>query len=214
MENKKKTTIIRDAIALFLITLISGLALGYVYEITKEPIAVGEEKAKVAAYKAVFPEAKSFEEDAALNQKAKEADLKSLNAIYEAVTVDDVNQAYDANQNLIGYIVQITTKNTYKDPITFAMGYSMEGKIQGIKILSINETPGLGMKAKTPDFIGQYLNKQVDQFTVTKTGSKQDSEIDAISGATITSRGVTYAIDAGIGFLKEYSGDLGGAVNE
>ncbi|MBQ3911657.1 MAG: electron transporter RnfG, partial [Lachnospiraceae bacterium] len=55
-ETKQKNTLIHDALILFAITLIAAIALGFVYEITKDPIAQAEAKAKIDAYKAVFPE--------------------------------------------------------------------------------------------------------------------------------------------------------------
>ena len=56
-----KNKIIKDAIALFVITLVSGLCLGFVYNITKDPIALAEEQAKQESYQTVFPEAASFQ---------------------------------------------------------------------------------------------------------------------------------------------------------
>ena len=115
---------------------------------------------------------------------------------------------------MIGYILKITTKECYKDYISLAMGYSLDGTVQGIAFLSINETAGLGMNATKPGFKDQFTNKKVDQFEVTKTGATADNQIDAISSATITSRAVTNAVNTGIGFLKANSTELGGGANE
>ena len=59
----KKSTIIKDAAALFVITLIAGLLLGLVNQVTKEPIAASELAAKNAAYHKVFSEGKTLEEE-------------------------------------------------------------------------------------------------------------------------------------------------------
>lgn len=214
MENKKKSTLIKDAIALFVITLVSGLALSYVYEITKAPIEQQQEDKKLKANQAVNEEAVSFTEDEELMKLAESADLVALNPDFKGVTIDEINKALDGNNEMVGYNIMVTTTTGYKDPITLVIGYSKDGQIKGIEIISINETAGLGMNADKPQFLNKFLNKEVDQFTVVKTGSTSEDQIDAISGATITTRAVTNAINTGIGFLKEYATDLGGGQNE
>lgn len=210
MKNKSKSTLIKDAIALFLITLISGLALSYIFEITKAPIADQQVIKKEKANKAVFEDAGSFEADDALMTKAADTDLTTLSPDFKGITVQEVNKALDGSGNILGYNVTVNTAQSYKDSITLVFGYSLDGTIKGIQIMSISETAGLGMNATKPDFLGQFLNKNVVKFSVTKTGAASDDQIDALSGATITSRAVTNAVNAGISFLKEFASDLGG----
>ncbi len=209
-SNKQKSTLIRDAIALFLITLISGLALSFIYEVTKAPIEQQLIEKNQKANKEVFPEAASFTLDEEQMNLVQATDLTTLNTDYTGVTINEINKAYDANNELLGYNVMVTTTTGYKDPITIIFGYSLAGEVKGAVITSINETAGLGMKAKDADFIGQFENKQVEQFVVTKTGSTSDDQIDAISGATITSRAVTNAINTGIGFVSKFATENGG----
>jgi electron transport complex protein RnfG len=210
---KTKSTLLRDAIALFLITLVSGLALSYVYEITKTPIEQQHIEKKLKANQSVFVDADSFQADEELMALAASTDLTTLSADYEGVTIDEISKAYSGS-DAIGYNITVTTTTGYKDPITMVIGYSNDRIIQGIEILSINETAGLGMNATKPEFIGQFVTKDVDQFEVTKTGATADNQIDAISGATITSKAIAYAVNAGIGFMTEYATDLGGGQNE
>lgn len=213
MENKKKlikSELIRDAIALFLITLVSGLALSYVYEITKEPIAEQLVQKTLKANQAVFTDASSFEEDEELMKLVESTDLPSMNADYTGVSIDGISKALDSNNEMIGYNITVSTSNGYKDGIKIVYGYSKDGTIKGVEFLAISETAGLGMKAQDPEFKDQYLDKNVTQFVVTKVGAASEEEIDSISGATITSRAVTNAINAGIGFVTEYSTELGG----
>ena len=68
-------------------------------------------------------------------------------------------------------------------------------------IREINDTPGLGLKAKEAGFRDQYVGKNADSLTVTKTGASEDNEIDAISGATVTSNAVTNAVNAALYYL-------------
>lgn len=213
MKSKKsfiRSELIRDAIALFLITLISGLGLSYVYEITKEPIAAQAVQKTLEANQEVFADAASFEEDTELMQMLGSTDLVSLNADYAGVTIEGISRAYNSSNELIGYNITVSTSAGYKDGIKFVYGYSLDGSITGVAFLSISETAGLGMKAQEPDFLDQFLNKKVTQFVVTKTGATSEDQVDAISGATITSKAVAYAINAGIQFVTENSAELGG----
>jgi len=91
------------------------------------------------------------------------------------------------------------------------VGVSKEGKLANIKILSHTETPGLGAKAAEPAFSGQFRDKKTDELTVTKTSPGKDSEIQAISGATITSRAVTSGVNTALKYWKANYKDGGAA---
>lgn len=213
MKNKKpfiKSELIRDAIALFIITLVSGLGLSYVYEVTKEPIAAQIVQKTLEANQAVFSDATSFEEDEDLMKVVESTDLVSMNADYAGVTIDNISKAYSNNNEIIGYNITVSTSAGYKDGIKFVYGYSLDGSIHGIEFLALSETAGLGMKAAEPDFLNQFLNKKVTAFSVSKTGATSEDQVDAISGATITSKAVAYAINAGIQFVTDNSTELGG----
>lgn len=214
VSNIGKSTLIKDAIALFLITLISGLALSFIYEITKSPIAEQQELKKLKANQSVFAEATSFEPDEKLMGIAQSINFTDLDAAYKGVTIDEISKALNDMNEFLGYNITVTTSNTYKSPITMVIGYSKDGVIKGIEMLALNETAGLGMNAEKPDFINQFLNKKVNKFEVTKTGATAENQIDAISGATITTKGVVYAVNAGIQYLQENATELGGDINE
>ncbi|MGF7142346.1 electron transport complex protein RnfG [Anaerotaenia torta] len=213
MKNKKpfiKSDLIRDALALFIITLVSGLALSYVYEVTKEPIAVQAVQKTRKANQEVFPEASSFEEEAELTGLAKSTDFAGVNTDYAGAEIESISKAFNSSGEIAGYNITVSTSAGYKDGIKLVFGYSLEGRIKGIAFLSISETAGLGMKAREPAFIDQFLNKEVLRFVVTKTGAASEDQVDAISGATITSRAVTNAVNAGIWFITEYAPEMGG----
>lgn len=192
----KKNTIIKDTLILTLITLVAGGLLGMVYEVTKEPIAQQAEKEKQEAYKAVFEDADSFE----VCVEADDADLVAYLTEngFEAQTVNEVMEAKDASGETIGYALNMTTSEGYGGDISFSMGVTLDGTLNGISILEINETAGLGMNATKDEFKGQFAGKQVDAFEVTKSGAASDNEINAISGATITSKAITGGVNAGL----------------
>ena len=213
MKSKKpfiKSELIRDALALFFITLVSGLALSYVYETTKGPIAAQAVQKTLKANQEVFAEAVTFEEEADLSLLAKSTDLGEINTDYKGAKIESICKAFNSSGEIIGYNITVSTSAGYKDGIKLVFGYSLEGRIQGIAFLSISETAGLGMKAQEPAFIDQFLNKEVLRFVVTKTGAASEDQVDAISGATITSRAVTNAVNAGIWLITEYAPEMGG----
>lgn len=189
---------ILNTISLMLITVVAGLLLGAVYEITKDPIAKEQQKAKENAYKTVFADAKSFEE-VEFDKEKVEKELKEQNL---DATIDEAYQVTDASGNLAGYVLTVTDHEGYGGDIQFAMGVTVDGTTNGISFLSIGETAGLGMKAKEDEFKNQFSNKSVAKFSYTKNGSTADSEIDAISGATITTNAVTNGVNAGLYFIS------------
>ncbi len=199
---------LKNAVILFAITLVAGLLLGFVYENTKDVIAKQEADAKVAAYKEVFATASDFElvTDTAMDAARNKFDANG----FEADSIDEVMKAVGTNGEDLGYAFTITTSEGYGGDITFTMGVSKDGTVNGISILSISETAGLGMEADKV-LKPQFSNKNVESFVYTKTGATGDNEIDAISGATITTNAVTNAVNSGLYYFNEY---LGGAVNE
>ena len=162
-----KNKIVKDTLALTVITLVSGLLLGLVNDITAGPIASQQAKEKEAAYKAVFADAASFEtvtsgEDTDLESYLDENGFKAQN-------IDEVMLAKDDQGKELGYAFTVTTSEGYGGDIQFAMGVQDDGTLNGISILSISETAGLGMKANTDSFKDQFKNKKVEKFSYSTT---------------------------------------------
>ena len=199
----------KDTGILFVITLIAGLLLGAVYQITKEPIAYQKELKKIKSYQAVFPEAVSFEA-LELSQPEKIDDRKEEKEQAGDVTINLTSCALDENQKKLGYVIDITSHEGYNGDIRFSMGIRMDGTINGISLLAISETPGLGMKAEEV-LQPQFSDKKVAAFVVTKTQAMTSEEIDAISGATITSQALVNGVHEG---LNLFYSQLGGGNNE
>ncbi len=182
---------------LLAITLIAGLLLGLVYQITKDPIAEQEAKAKQEACREVFADAASFE-----NVELADIDMDSWSGQgYAKETVDEVMSAQDASGSLLGYVVTVTTKEGYGGDIQFALGIRLDGTVNGISILSISETAGLGMRAEEV-LKPQFADKNVEKFEYTKNGATSENQIDAISGATITTNAVTNGVNAGLYYFQ------------
>ena len=200
----------KDAMILFLITLISGAALGLVYEVTKEPIAQQEQKAKNEAYQNVFEAAEDFTE---LTEEAYSSD--ALTAFVKEngfdASIDGVAQALSGDGSVLGYVITVTDHEGYGGDIQFTMGVADDGTLNGISLLSISETAGLGMRAGEV-LVPQFAGKQVEKFSYTKTGAASD---DQISGATITTNAVVNGVNAGLlCFQEKLNMTEGGAANE
>ncbi len=193
-----KNKIIKDALALTLITLVAGVALGGVYEITKDPIARQEAQAKAEAYEQVFTDAAAFEEvkmdDTLIQTIRDQLDQEG----YKAQSIEEIMRAEDQSGEMLGYAFTVVTSEGYGGDIQFSMGVQNDGTLNGISILSIGETAGLGMNADTPAFKDQFVGKQVEQLQYTKKGATQDDEINAISGATVTTNAMTNGVNAGL----------------
>ena len=190
--------IIKDVLILFVITLIAGAALGVVYDVTKAPIAAQEAKKKVEAQQGVFADADTFD--------AIELDAAILETIQtNGVTVDEAYDAKAAGAHA-GYVIQATSPNGYGGNITLMVGVTADGTCNGYSLLTIAETAGLGMNAQNEEWAAQYAGKTVEAFEVTKTGASSDNQIDAISGATITSDAVTEAVNACLAYAAALEG--------
>ena len=187
--------ILKDAFALLMITLVAGILLGFVYSITKEPIAQQEQLTKERSCQEVFADAATFENDTE-DLEAATAAMKA--AGYEVQTLSEILVAKDGSGSTLGYVLSLVDPEGYGGDISFMMGIRLDGTLNGISILSIGETAGLGMNADTDAFKSQFANKKVEKFTFTKTGSTSDSEIDALSGATITTTAMTNGVNAGV----------------
>lgn len=192
---------LKDANVLFLITLIAGLVLGFVYELTKEPIRLQEEKAIQEACQAVFAEETGlglvFQEENYAADAAKQIELAQM-----GVEVGTVYSAVSKSGELYGYVVESTSKEGYGGSIVLYVGVKNDGTVSGVSILEITETPGLGMNADAV-LIPQFKGVQTTQFTYTKSGSTNDSEIDAISGATITTKAIVNAVNGALYVVTE-----------
>lgn len=200
--------ILKDTLIITIITLVAGFCLGYVYDITKGPIAATQEKAKQDAYKAVFMDADSFAEDENISHVSAKSDIVLEEGGFNAVRIDEALVALDASGNTIGYVLTVTDSEGYGGDITITMGVKSDGTLNGIEILSISETAGLGMNATTDGFKGQFAGKKVEKFSYTKSGAKNDYEIDALSGATITTKAVLNAVNGGLLYINTVAGGV------
>ncbi|MGI6030390.1 MAG: RnfABCDGE type electron transport complex subunit G [Eubacteriales bacterium] len=177
---------------LFAITLIAALLLGAVNAVTAPIIEQVEAEKQNAALQAIFPDGVDFP---AIEVAAEEALPNGDDAQVTAAF-----QAKDASGNVVGVAVQVAPKG-FGGAISMMVGINADGTVAKAQVLSMSETPGLGVKAKEAKFIDQYNGKS-GTIAVDKDGG----EIVAITGATITSRAVTRGVNAAAAFAANHMG--------
>ncbi len=176
------SNIVKPAAVLLIICVIASALLGYVNMITAAPIQEQSDKAKQESMTAVLPDAASFGEETEVNEGS----------------ITTVTPALDSDGNAIGYAVAINTKG-FSAGLELMYGVDLEGTITGLSIVNCsNETPGLGANAAKESFYSQFAGKS-GEVKVTKDGG----EIEALTGATITSRAVAAAATEAISYITE-----------
>lgn len=181
--------IIRPMVVLGAICIVCGGLLGVVESVTREPIAIQEEKTSTEGKKKVFPDADNFEEiEIAADETSNDISVKTANV------------AVDASGETIGYVVEVLPSG-FGGAIDLMVGVDTEGVVTGISILSLSESPGLGANAKEAWFQDQFVG-QTSPVAVTKDGGS----IEAITSSTITSRAVANGVTAAIDWAVDYAG--------
>lgn len=209
-ENKstvKKDSILKDALILLAITLISGLLLGLVYQGTKSVIDGRKMAEKLVSYQAAYPTAVSMDLDKD-TESAFEARVTALTengSAYGNNILNEVLRIKDGDGKAIGYVASVTSKDAYKNQLTVAVGMALDGTVQNVIVLEHEETPGLGSKAAEESFTSQFSGKNVESF-IPVDGASADNEIDAISGATYSTNAVTNAVNEALASMRAIAG--------
>ena len=175
MKKKISSSFINMVGVLFVVTIISATALSSVYNITKEVIA--------------------------------ESNLgKQLEALKKAITTDYNNdpvsdkeivleaELYPAKKDgeLTSLAIKTVSKKGYSGDIEVVTGFSPDGSINKVVVVSQTETPGLGTKVTEDGFLSQFEGKKPSTFKLKV--KKDDGDVDAVTGATISSRAVSEAV--------------------
>ena len=172
---------------LLIISAVAALLLALTNSVTSSTIAQRNEQANAEARKLVLESAQDFEQV---------KDVKTDNS--KGVEVSEIYEAKDASGNTVGYTLKVLPSG-YGGTIELMVGIdSAKGQVSGINVVSNSETAGLGAKSTDPEFSDQYKGKPLEELSVLKNGTPGDTEIKAISVATITSTAVTNGVDAAI----------------
>ncbi|MGE5613769.1 MAG: RnfABCDGE type electron transport complex subunit G [Bacillota bacterium] len=190
---------LKPSLSLFVICMLTAFCLAFVNAITKDTIKLRSEKDAEEQRKLVLEKADSFKE------------LEDWNSMDESGLIDRVFAAY-SGQNLVGYVMEASPSG-FGGEIAVTVGIGSDKKISGVRVGENSETPGLGTKTADDSFTGQFVGKDLGvDFKVVKKPASSDDEIQAISGATVSTNAVTRAVAAcarlGGKLLEEgYGGD-------
>ena len=177
---KKESTFLSMTLTLFAITVIAGVSLGFINDITKGPKAKAKLERKVNALKQVLPEFNNNPVEEVLMIKSDKA--KDSIEIY-AGTFDN---------NPIGTAIIGSSDKGYSGLVKIMVGFNPDESIKNIVVLEQKETPGLGTKMKGDKFLRQFRGKKPSEFNVMPT--KDGGDVDALTGATITTRAFGEAV--------------------
>ncbi|MCI7472789.1 MAG: FMN-binding protein [Clostridiales bacterium] len=172
VTKKKEPGMATLVIVLFAICAATALVLGLINMLTAPYIAANKEAKTKAAMSAVLP-SDTYE---------------PVEYTGDDPTVLSINKAGDA-----GYVVEVKPATSFSGNLIVMVGVDHDGACTGVSITSSGETSGLGSNASKPDWQAQFVGK-TGEVKVTKDGG----EINAITGATITSRGVAEAVSSAI----------------
>ena len=178
---KKESSFKNMTIALFVITAVAGLVLAAVYSVTKEPILVSQ-KAKINnAIKMVIPEFESIKDTTFLPETGK-----------DSIRIHSLLKGTEST----GYAIETYTDNGFSGRFTLMVGFTPDGSISNIEVLEHKENPGLGTKMALPAFKDQFKGLKLADLPGEQLKVKKDGgTVDAITAATISSRGFCDAVN-------------------
>jgi len=186
----EKLKMFQPALLLTVLCLIVTLMLAVTYEITKDPIARQQQEAALMQRQEIFPDGKTFSIIA-----LSEAQIEAMAA--KDITAVEISTAKDAGGKVIGYVF-VTSSRGYAGNVIATTGIDTAGKIILVRAAAADDTPGLGKKVEEKSFQAQFSNLDTKVLTSVSAGSSTH-KIDSISGATISSKAASSAVNKAMG---------------
>lgn len=188
---------LRLVVAVVVTCVVAAAGLAITYGATKDRIAAQERLAEETSLKAVLPDAAAF--------VSVEADvLEAAQAAAGDIDCSAVYRAEDAQGALLGWGLRVAGRG-YGGPIQLVLGLDSTGKVTGVTILSMSETPGLGTKVQSEEWFLEQFKGLPEGF-----GQQDIKKLDSISGSTKSSRGVRNGVEAGGRIFAEVLSVLSG----
>ncbi|MCO5724584.1 RnfABCDGE type electron transport complex subunit G [Robiginitalea marina] len=191
---KKESTLVNMVVVLFAITLAAGLTLGFVNDLTLAPKARARLAKKLSALQHVLP---PFDNDP----------VSGIIRIGTPTAKDSI-ELYPAFQegSFAGAAVTGVSEKGYSGLIKIMVGFQPDGRINNIEVLEQKETPGLGTKMKGEAFLRQFRGKNPETFDM--RAKKDGGAVDALAGATITTRAFAEAAQQAYDAFTEHKDTL------
>jgi electron transport complex protein RnfG len=199
MNQNIDKTLIKYTLILIFVGVLAAAILAGVYSLTMVPIKKYQKDNLLISQKAVLPEAQNFED-----KQMRGELLKKFLELYGSVESETNFYLGMVDQKPVGVIFKVAPRG-YAGVIKMLVGIDLEGRVRGIKILEQRETPGLGaritdekFKNTGRPFVAQFFGKAIaDPLQPTK-------DIEAITGATISTGGVCNGVKQALVLFKLY----------
>lgn len=232
-SEKKERSFVVDAIILCIITVVLGAILAGVYTITKKPIADAQAETDNQACEVVI---KALGDGASVTEAGgdeveKANEFLKKHVIHKSVSEGEVSEEdaesyskYVAVSTIkklqingadAGYVYIADAKKGYGGSISFVLGVN-DGVVTGIEITNQSETAGLGANCESDDFKSKFGYEKGLQYPSSDslpmyykagtTPKDEQGQIEAMSGATVTSRAITNAVKGILLYDKELRG--------
>lgn len=180
-----KKEILKPTLTLFIICLVTALLLAVTNMLTHDKIIEMNRQTESASRQVVLPGTTEFE-----NSK------------------DGTYAVGKSGGAITGYVFTTKTKS-YGGDLNIMTGIGKDGKVKGVVILTISDTPGLGLNAQKESFRSQFYQTAPEKgFTLVKSGAA-DGQINAMTGATITSKAVTECVNQAVTKYQQIKGGEG-----
>ncbi|MBE6936586.1 MAG: RnfABCDGE type electron transport complex subunit G [Ruminococcaceae bacterium] len=180
MKYRERKELFSMVLTLLVIALVCSSLLGVVNALTKDKIAEIQAEALAQSMRQVLPDAEHFNE---ISGRLDPAFMEE----------NDVDAIYLADDD--GYVVLVSPRG-FGGELVMTVGIDPDLAVTGIVITEQSETPGLGTKAQTPEYLSQYVGKTGTLQLV--KGAAAEGQISAVSGATVSSRGITAGVQAAL----------------
>lgn len=175
-EKSKGAGAVMPIVVLTVICIVAGALLAFVHDVTAPIIAKAEAERAEETYRSLVTDADSFE--------AVDCSVEGCTASLAAKKGSDI----------IAYVIIAQAKG-YGGQVPLAIAFSSDGSVIALTAMSNDETPGLGSKALTPDYLSQYVGRSAEEI--------DKSDVDLVSGATITSTAVVNAYNVAVEAYEE-----------
>ena len=193
-----KKSIIKDTLALLAITIAAALCLSLVNLLTAGKIADAEAKEKTDSFYLVSDGAESFE-------AIDSSEVDRFNEGRSGAYVVEAYEAKNGEGGLVGTVVSAVSHNGYGGDIVLSVGVGADGAITGVRVTSMSETSGLGANCQNEEWIAQFKGHTAAEIGYVKNGNPGEGQIDAITGATITTKAVVEAVNTAAAFCRAHT---------
>lgn len=189
-----------SALVLWLYGTVAGFLTVGIYIYTKDTIDEQERLAKVRALTQII-EADQYDNEL-LDDR-----LQLLNPAGLGLFGDAQAHIARREQQATAVILPVTVSDGYGGDMKMIVGVRANGEISGVRVLSHNETPGLGDKidVRKDDWIHSFSGRSLGNPVIEKWGVKKDGGVfDQFTGATITPRAVVNGVLGALSYFKEH----------